>query len=80
MPVSAKRSSSRRKAASRDKVRAHRARLRAQGLRPIQIWVPDVRSPAFKVEARRQSRLIAASRYEAEDQAFIDAITNESER
>ncbi|MEK7246722.1 MAG: antitoxin MazE family protein [Pseudomonadota bacterium] len=56
-------------------MRAHRARLRAQGLRPIQIWVPDVRSPAFKAEARRQSRLVAASRHEAEDQAFIDAIS-----
>ena len=47
---------------SRDKVSAHRARLRAQGLRPIQIWVPDVRSPQFIKEARRQSRLIAPSR------------------
>lgn len=65
------------KASSRDKVRAHRARLRAQGLRPIQIWVPDVRSPAFKAEARRQSRLVAASAHEAEDQAFIDAITED---
>jgi hypothetical protein len=80
MPASAKRSSSRRKATSRDKVRAHRARLRAQGLRPIQIWVPDVRSPAFKAEARRQSRLVAVSRYEAEDQAFIESIADWSER
>ena len=40
---------------SRDKVRAHRKRLRRQGLRPIQIWVPDVRSPTFKAEAHRQS-------------------------
>ncbi|MBM3733696.1 MAG: DUF3018 family protein [Acidimicrobiia bacterium] len=69
MPVSAKRLSTRRKAASRDKVRAHRARLRAQGLRPIQIWVPDMGSPAFKAEARRRSRLVAASPHEAEDQA-----------
>jgi predicted RNase H-like HicB family nuclease len=38
---------------SRDQVRAHRERLREQGLRPIQIWVPDVRSPAFKAEAHR---------------------------
>ncbi len=44
---------------SRDKVSAH-ARLRAQGLRPIQIWVPDVRSPHFIKEARR-SRLAARS-------------------
>lgn len=60
---------------SRDKVSAHRARLRAQGLRPIQIWVPDVRSPKFIKEARRQSRLAARSPYAADDQAFIDAIS-----
>jgi hypothetical protein len=60
---------------SRDKVRAHRARLRRQGLRPIQIWVPDVRSPAFTAEAHRQSLAIAMSRRAADDQAFIDAIS-----
>lgn len=61
---------------SRDKVRAHRVRLRAEGLRPIQVWVPDVRSPKFAKEARRQSRLIAASPTEADDQAFIDSISD----
>ncbi len=34
-----------RRAANRRKVREHRQRLRAQGMRPIQIWVPDVQSP-----------------------------------
>jgi hypothetical protein len=63
------------KSASRDKVRAHRERLRRRGLRPIQIWVPDVRSPRFVREARRQSRLVAASPFEAQEQAFIDAIS-----
>ncbi len=63
--------------ASRVKVEAHRQRLRAQGLRPIQIWVPDVRAPAFRAEAHRQSLAVAASRHAAEDQAFIDAITDE---
>ena len=62
---------------SRDKVRAHRARLRRQGLRPIQIWVPDLRSPAFAREARRQSMAVARSPHAAVDQAFIDAISNE---
>jgi hypothetical protein len=60
---------------SRDKVRAHRDRLRCQGLRPIQIWVPDVRSPGFAVEAHRQSLAVAKSRRAREDQAFIDAIS-----
>jgi len=61
---------------SRDKVRAHRARLRRQGLRPIQIWVPDLRSRAFAAEAHRQSLAVAKSRHAAADQAFIDAISD----
>jgi Protein of unknown function (DUF3018) len=61
---------------SRDKVRAHREKLRRQGLRPIQIWVPDVRSPEFAAEAHRQSLLIANSPQENEDQEFIDAISD----
>lgn len=61
---------------SRAKVAAHRQRLRAQGLRPIQIWVPDVRSPEFAAEARRQSLLIASSPHEVDDQAFVDSISS----
>jgi hypothetical protein len=60
---------------SRDKVRAHRKRLRQQGLRPIQIWVPDMRSPAFAAQAHRQSLAVAKSPHTQEDQAFIDAIS-----
>ncbi len=61
---------------SRDKVRAHRKRLRQQGLRPIQIWVPDMRSPAFVKEARRQSLAVAKSPHAKADQDFIDAISD----
>lgn len=60
---------------TRSRVQAHRARLRAQGMRPIQIWVPDVRAPEFAAEAHRQSAAIAASEHEADDQAFVDAIS-----
>ena len=61
---------------SRVKVREHRERLRSQGLRPIQIWVPDVRSPSFRSEAHRQSLAVAASAHVREDQAFIDAVSD----
>jgi len=44
-------------------------------MRPIQIWVPDVRLPEFAAEAHRQSAAIAASRRSADDQAFIDAVS-----
>ena len=61
---------------SRLKVREHRARLRAQGLRPIQIWVPDVRAPGFRAQAHRQSQAVAASAEACADQAFIDAVSS----
>jgi hypothetical protein len=60
---------------SRDKVRAHRTRLRDRGLRPVQIWVPDVRSKTFARAARRQSLAVAHSPHAGEDQAFVDAIS-----
>ena len=65
---------------SRDKVRAHRKRLREQGLRPIQIWVPDMRSPEFVKEARRQALAVARSTQEKEDQDFIDTVSDWREK
>lgn len=62
-------------ASTRERVRQHRDRLRRQGLRPVQIWVPDVRAPEFIAEAHRQSAAVAASEGEADDQAFVDAIS-----
>lgn len=61
---------------SRDKVREHRKRLRQQGLRPIQIWVPDMRSPAFVTEAHQQSLAVANSPHAKEDQDFINVVSD----
>ena len=61
---------------SYDKVGRHRDRLRQQGLRPIQIWVPDVRSPAFEAAAHLQSAAVAASAHARDDQVFIDVISD----
>lgn len=57
----------------RRRVQAHRAHLRAQGLRPIQIWVPDTRSAAFKAEARRQSRMVAEADRRDDVMDFLDS-------
>ena len=61
--------------AVRRRVADHLARLRRQGLRPVQIWVPDVRAVGFAAEAGRQSALAAHSGQAADDQAFVDAIS-----
>jgi hypothetical protein len=38
---------------------SRRARLRAEGLRPVQHWVPDVRDPKVRADLRRQAKLMA---------------------
>jgi hypothetical protein len=40
-------------------MQARRDRLRAQGLRPVQHWVPDVRDPKVRADLRRQAKLMA---------------------
>ena len=38
----------------------YRQRMRAAGLRPVQIWVPDNRAPGFAEKCRQQARAVAA--------------------
>lgn len=47
-------------------MRAYRERLRRQGLRLVQVWLPDVRSRRFRAEARRQSLLVSRDPSERE--------------
>ena len=61
--------------AVRERVSAYRARMRAQGLRPIQIWVPDVRSPKFAAEAHRQAARVGAADRANDDMDFVEAVS-----
>ena len=60
---------------ARNKVRAHRDRLRKLGLRPVQMWVPDVRSKAFARAAHLQSQAVSKSLHAKKDQDFVDAVS-----
>lgn len=60
------------KTAARDRVRKHRESLRAQGLRPIQIWIPDTRRPGFAEEARRQCLAVRNDPQEKETLDWIE--------
>ena len=53
-----------------ERVQKRRDALRAAGLRPVQIWVPDTRRPGFAEECRRQSLVVAQA--DAADQALLD--------
>ncbi|TPG39470.1 DUF3018 family protein [Roseomonas nepalensis] len=61
-------------ATMRERVQKRRDALRAAGLRPLQIWVPDTRRPGFAEECRRQGMVVAAADAADEDlMGFLDA-------
>ncbi len=43
-----------------ERVRKHRAKMKAAGLKPVTIWVPDVNSPEFKAQLERDIAIINA--------------------
>lgn len=43
---------------ARERMQARRERLRAQGLRPVQHWVPDLRDARVRAAIRREAALL----------------------
>ena len=58
-----------------ERVSAYRKRLREQGLRPVQFWLPDVTSPEFIARARREAQAVAASPGEKDNIDFVESIS-----
>lgn len=56
-----------------ERVQRHRAALRASGLRPVQIWVPDTRRAGFAEECRRQSLSLKGDAHEREIDDWLEA-------
>jgi hypothetical protein len=61
------------------RVQKHRDSLRASGLRPIQIWVPDTRRRGFKKECLRQSRLLQNDSQEQDVLKWIDSVFDDKD-
>jgi DNA-binding LacI/PurR family transcriptional regulator len=57
---------------NRERAKAYRERMRAKGMRLVQMWVIDTRTEEFKRQAQADSLAIRNSPTEAEDQAFVD--------
>lgn len=58
---------------AKEKVSAYRRRLRGQGLRPVQLWVPDLRDPAIREKLKEEARRLRHHPSRAEGDAFVDA-------
>jgi len=58
------------------RVQRRRDKLRAAGLRPVQIWVPDTRAAGFAGECARQAALIRDARQDDTDDNFWSAVSD----
>lgn len=76
MPAKAKKSQPK---TARERMSARRNRLRAQGLRPVQHWVPDLRDPQVRADLQRQGRLLGRHPENDPIDAWIEAIYDASE-
>lgn len=63
-------------ATTSQRVQKHRATLRASGLRPVQIWVPDTRRAGFAEECRRQSLSLRNDAHERETLDQLAAVAD----
>jgi hypothetical protein len=59
-----------------ERVRKHREQLRAEGLKPVQIWIPDTRSESFRRKCEQESLSLAADPLEADTLAWIDEVAD----
>ncbi len=62
-----------------EKMQRYRNKLRAAGLRPVQVWVADTRAPGFAEECRRQSRLVSEHASEQDIMEFLENAQDVSE-
>ncbi len=59
----------------RDRVARHRAQMRAKGLRPIEVWVPDTNRPGFAEEVRRQASAVNDSDQSDDVMDWIESVS-----
>ena len=64
---------------ARQRMRDRRARLRAEGLRPVQHWVPDLRNPKVRAVIRREAALLSRHPENAVIDDWLDAVRDPSD-
>jgi nicotinamide mononucleotide adenylyltransferase len=79
MPTNPKARKTKTPKTARERMRARRRRLQAQGLRPVQHWVPDLRDTRVRAMIRREAALLARHPENAAIDEWIEAAYDFSE-
>ncbi|MDR9396973.1 antitoxin MazE-like protein [Pontimonas sp.] len=61
------------------RVADHRARLRGEGLKPVQMWLPDTSNAEVRAELAAVCQAIEAYPGAADDQAFVYALAEDDQ-
>lgn len=64
---------------AKHKMSDYRDRMRAKGLRPIQVWVPDLRDPERVERLRAEVRFLRDHPSSRDGNRFLDAALSEIE-
>jgi hypothetical protein len=64
------------KSAVTTRVQKHRELLRAAGLKPVQIWIPDTRSAQYRKKCEQESLSLIGDPQEAEALAWIAEVSD----
>ena len=64
---------------AQQRMSARRDRLRAQGLRPVQHWVPDLRDPRVRAAIRREAASLSKHPENAAIDDWIEAAYDSSD-
>ncbi len=59
-----------------ERVTKYRNKLRASGLRPVQLWVPDTRRVGFREECLRQSLLLHDDPHETQAIEWLEQMAD----
>ena len=65
---------------AQQRMQARRKRLEAQGLRPVQHWVPDLRNARVRAAIRREATLLSQHPENATVDDWIEAAYEPSDR
>jgi hypothetical protein len=62
----------------RELTEEERAKLIADGYRPVEVWVPDVANAAYLAEADRQARAAADADVEDRVMEWVDTVSHDA--
>lgn len=65
--------------AAAKKMQSYRQRLRARGLRPVQVWVPDLGDPVVRARLAADVGVVRDHPSTAEGDTFVEAALAEVE-